>query len=224
MMTVDARAFAELKRRAHRLGPDIPSSKLAEILAAALGYRTHASFRAALAKHGWVERSGPPRRGTIQRAILIGVDPDDAETVASMLELPATRPMSLAEEDVREIIALAEEWRDEARGKRDEARADQNEEADGTAATWVDPLSGPARRALVRRIDGLTKPALAELIALMWIGRGDWGAEDWPEAVRMALPMWHQGGLSYVASRLPLPRYLMDGVRQVAFPRRRRYG
>lgn len=48
----------------------------------------------------------------------------------------------------------------------------------------VDP--GASREELIEEIDGMDPEHQQELVALMWVGRGDFGSDEWPEALAMA--------------------------------------
>ena len=48
----------------------------------------------------------------------------------------------------------------------------------------LDTPDNPTEQELRDAIDGLGPPERQELLALMWLGRGDYDAESWPEALR----------------------------------------
>ena len=72
-----------------------------------------------------------------------------------------------------------------------------------------DPLVTEARRV----IDEQNEDARAELVALAWMGRGDYtGIQEWPEAVRTARAR-HTGATSAYLLGMPLaPDYLEAGL------------
>ena len=65
---------------------------------------------------------------------------------------------------------------------------------------------------LVEEIDGMDPEHQYELVALMWVGRGDFGEQDWPEALALAAEradtptshylMLHPMAADYIASGL----------------------
>jgi hypothetical protein len=73
----------------------------------------------------------------------------------------------------------------------------------------------PERVALGRYLDQLSPDELAELIALMWLGRGDAGElpGDFPNLVSRARS--EQFVPNYAASKAPLGRYLRSGLRKL---------
>jgi hypothetical protein len=98
----------------------------------------------------------------------------------------------MAIEEVKRIAGLAKAAReardlmlekisDEALGQPAPARGEHNP----MATLGLDPLPAehPARRALNEAIDGLPPGARCELLALMWIGRNDYGIAEWDRAM-----------------------------------------
>lgn len=95
-------------------------------------------------------------------------------------------------EEVKHIAWLAKAAREardvmlekvlgEAMGEPSPAKGEHNP----AAALGLDPLpqDHPARIALKEAIDGLPSEGRRELLALMWIGRNDYGAADWERAI-----------------------------------------
>jgi len=69
----------------------------------------------------------------------------------------------------------------------EEADAEQlSEDDDSEAALLQEDPDDMTEEALTAFIDGLNQDEQAALIALAWTGRGDYGPEDWEEAVRLA--------------------------------------
>lgn len=65
---------------------------------------------------------------------------------------------------------------------------------------------------LYSRVESLNKPALQELSALMWIGRGDsYLPSEWEEAVEYASNI-HPG---YIVDKYPLIEYLTNGLKKM---------
>jgi hypothetical protein len=73
---------------------------------------------------------------------------------------------------------------EQALGEPKPARGEHNP----GAAADLEPLppGHPARLALQRAIADLPEEALPELQALIWLGRGEYAAKDWAEAVSAA--------------------------------------
>ena len=98
----------------------------------------------------------------------------------------------IAAEEVKRIAGLAKAAReardlmlekvpDEALGEPAPAKGEHNP----AAALGLEPLSAdhPARLAVKDAIDSLPPDARRELLALMWIGRNDYGIADWERAM-----------------------------------------
>jgi hypothetical protein len=72
---------------------------------------------------------------------------------------------------------------------------------------------GPARAALREAIQALGNDARMELMALMWIGRGDFGG-TFEDALKHAWRNSNETDAAYIAEKAPvLPAYLRDGLR-----------
>lgn len=61
-------------------------------------------------------------------------------------------------------------------------------------------------------IDDLDANHQVELVALMWLGRGDYAAEEWPDAVREAHSSWNSRTADYVISTPLVSDYLEEGL------------
>jgi hypothetical protein len=57
---------------------------------------------------------------------------------------------------------------------------------DRAVAALEDTRDNPAREELLGALHDLNTDQLNELLALVWMGRGDFGAEEWPEALKQA--------------------------------------
>jgi hypothetical protein len=112
----------------------------------------------------------------------------DEEREAKMLE-------TLTADQARQIAALAQaarrarDWSlsplaERELGEPEPARGEHNP----AGAVGLEPLppTHPARLALERAIAALQPSALSELRALVWLGRGEYAAKDWAEAVAAA--------------------------------------
>jgi len=75
----------------------------------------------------------------------------------------------------------------------------------------------PVAQEIKDAIDNLNDDHQAELVALMWIGRGDYTAEDWKEAARTARER-HTGPTSeYLLGEPMLGDYLEEGLSQLGY-------
>jgi hypothetical protein len=217
-MTLDTRGFADLKRRAHTMAPEIPSSKLAEILSAGLGYRTHAALLTDISRAGWIERAVDDTKAA-QRAAALGVAAP-ASLMAALEAAEPNGPVSLTAADVHDVIRLAEICNREG--------AEKMRNLDGSGLYTMGQLAAvglleqsDARKALESRIGALTKAALLELMAFMWIGRArdEVDANGWHAYLANAYRTHDEGSVVYIAQKsLSLPKYLADGMRLIPLP------
>ncbi|MFN3591895.1 MAG: DUF3775 domain-containing protein [Thermaurantiacus sp.] len=79
-------------------------------------------------------------------------------------------------------------------------RSSSNASDDGFAAMFSGGRANPVASELANEIDGLSAEEQAALVALAWVGRGDFDAADWDEAVATALDR----------ATGPTARYLME--------------
>jgi Protein of unknown function (DUF3775) len=73
----------------------------------------------------------------------------------------------------------------------------------------------PERAQLQRLVGALPPPARHELMAVMWIGRGDEPASRFADAVAYARQGSDAGDVDYICEKLPLADYLRKGVKRL---------
>ncbi|MGE0723252.1 MAG: DUF3775 domain-containing protein [Alphaproteobacteria bacterium] len=75
-------------------------------------------------------------------------------------------------------------------------------------------MSSPERSALFGYLNHLSMDARRELLALMWLGRGD--ADDFPALVRYAVGISGPSDAQYIIEKVhALPLYLREGLRRL---------
>jgi hypothetical protein len=67
-----------------------------------------------------------------------------------------------------------------------EGEADEFDDEDGSEPAGLADHDDLTEESLVAFIDELNEDEQAALIALAWVGRGDYGPEEWDEALRLA--------------------------------------
>ena len=107
------------------------------------------------------------------------------------------------------IIELAREYRSEDVGVEADA---SNPTDDGERIMLTDASDRPTRRELVEYLSDLDVDESAALVALAWIGRGDFEPKEWKAAVAQAHeravgPTW-----KYLLDMELLPDYLEDAL------------
>lgn len=63
-------------------------------------------------------------------------------------------------------------------------------------------------------IDDLEPDQQIMLVALMWLGRGDYSIEDWSEALEHAADSWNDHTADYLIGTALLADYLAEGLEQ----------
>lgn len=76
----------------------------------------------------------------------------------------------------------------------------------------LDTPDNPTEEELRDAIDGLNIDEREELLALVWLGRGDFDAKSWPEAVRQARDSGNASETDYLLGTPLLADYLEAGV------------
>jgi len=76
----------------------------------------------------------------------------------------------------------------------------------------LDTPDNPTEQELRDAIDGLGIPERQELLALMWLGRGDYDADSWPEALREARESTIASVTDYLVGTPLLGDYLEEGA------------
>ncbi len=83
---------------------------------------------------------------------------------------------------------------------------------DGERAILTDAAYGPIRAELEQFIADLDEDEAAALVALMWIGRGDFEPRDWEDAVVQARERSRTPAAHYLLGEPLLPDYLEDAL------------
>jgi hypothetical protein len=76
----------------------------------------------------------------------------------------------------------------------------------------LDTPDNPSNQELRDAIDSLNVDEREELLALMWLGRGDYGAKSWPEALRQARETRTASEADYLIGTPLLSDYLEEGA------------
>jgi hypothetical protein len=109
------------------------------------------------------------------------------------------------------IIAKAREFDAEVPVEPD-AAAGSDPPDDDERQVLLDTPDNPTEQELRDAIDGLGVLERQEVLALMWLGRGDYDAESWPEALRQAADTTNQNLTDYLVGTPLLGDYLEEGA------------
>jgi hypothetical protein len=121
--------------------------------------------------------------------------------------------LDLNPETVEQIIDCAHQYqtRDSMREDLEEEQADL-ESLDG--AEFHDP-EDPIYIELKSVIDDLEPDQQVRLVALMWLGRGDFDIDDWEQALSRAGDEWNNRSAEYLVHTPLLADYLRNGLELV---------
>ena len=75
----------------------------------------------------------------------------------------------------------------------------------------------PTHQELVDAINSLSDLERIELLALTWLGRGDYSKEDWPEALKEARRIHDEKETDYLIGTPLLADYLEEGLSQLGY-------
>jgi hypothetical protein len=107
------------------------------------------------------------------------------------------------------IIELAREYQSEDVGVDPDA---SNPSDDEERITLTDAADRPTRRELVEYLKDLDVDESATLVALVWIGRGDFEAKEWRAAVAQANERAQGPTWKYLLQMELLPEYLEEAL------------
>lgn len=83
---------------------------------------------------------------------------------------------------------------------------------DGEAVALTSAADRPARREMTQYLDALDQDECDALVALAWIGRGDFEAADWKSAVAEAGRRRETKASAYLLGMPLLPDFLADAL------------
>ena len=109
------------------------------------------------------------------------------------------------------IVAKAREFDAEVEADGDDADA-SNPADDGERAILQDTADNPTLQELRDAIDDLNVDERDELLALVWIGRGDFTAEEWNDAVSQARARDDRRDADYLIGTPLLADYVEEGL------------
>jgi hypothetical protein len=109
------------------------------------------------------------------------------------------------------IIAKARQFDAEVPAEPDAAAGSDGPDDDEREVLFDTP-DNPTEQELRDAIDGLGAPERQEVLALMWLGRGDYDSESWPEALRQAGETADADLTDYLVGTPLLGDYLEEGA------------
>jgi Protein of unknown function (DUF3775) len=89
---------------------------------------------------------------------------------------------------------------------------------DDDAAILEDTSDNPTRQELVAALDALNDDQRIEILALMWLGRGDFDRSEWPDALVQAREVHNAAETQYLVGTPLLGDYLEEAIAALGYP------
>src|SRR5262245_53678716 len=118
--------------------------------------------------------------------------------------------LSISTDSLAWIIEKAREF--DAEVEVDDPDSGSNSSDDNEVAILEDTDDNPVEQELASFLSDLNDDAMAELLALMWIGRGDFDRRDWSEALRSARTRKNAHAVSYLMGTPMLGDLIEEGL------------
>jgi hypothetical protein len=113
------------------------------------------------------------------------------------------------------IVAKAREF--DAEAPRVDEDSGSNPSDDAERDVLEASADNPTRQELVDAINGLGDPERIELLALTWLGRGDYSKEEWRQALEEAGRIHDEKETDYLIGTPLLADYLEEGLSQLGY-------
>lgn len=123
--------------------------------------------------------------------------------------------ISIDPEQVCFIIVKAKEL--DAKVEPDDPDSGSNAADDRGIDILEDFADDPTLQELTEAIEALNADQHAELLAMLWLGRGDWDVEDWDEALAEAQNTVTRSFASYLVGTPLLGDYLDEGYAALGY-------
>jgi len=124
--------------------------------------------------------------------------------------------LSIEPETAFYIVLKAREW-DEKTAASSEDEPGSNPSDDEDVEILEDRRDDPTYEELMAAMDSLNEDQQLDLIALMWIGRGDYDISEWDTVRQDAADMGEKHIPSYLAQTPLLSDYLEEGLNQAGY-------
>lgn len=92
-----------------------------------------------------------------------------------------------------------------------------NESDDGEVAILEDTADNPTRQELEAALEALDETQRVELLALMWLGRGDYARSEWREALAQAREIHDEHEIDYLIGTPLLADYLEEAITALGY-------
>ena len=123
--------------------------------------------------------------------------------------------LNISSEKVCYIILKAREF--DAKVDPVEPDPGSNPTDEGEREILEDYADDPTLAELGAAIDSLNDDEVVDVIALAWLGRGDFGRSEWAEARRLAWERHRRHSAAYLTGMPALGDYLEEGLAQLGY-------
>lgn len=123
--------------------------------------------------------------------------------------------LTVSPEKVFYILVKAREFDEKTEASDDSAGS--NAADDGDVDILEDRPDDPTYQELIDSIEGLNEDEQLDLVALMWIGRGDFTAEEWQEARDQAADVRPRNTAHYLSETPLLSDFLEEGLSKAGY-------
>ena len=113
------------------------------------------------------------------------------------------------------IITKAREYDAEVPPVDEDSGSNPSDDADRDVLE--ESPDNPTRQELADALDSLGEPERIELLALTWLGRGDYTKEEWRDALKDARSIHDRKETSYLIGTPLLGDYLEEGLSQLGY-------
>jgi hypothetical protein len=127
--------------------------------------------------------------------------------------------LSIPLETLIYIIEKAREYDAEVDPVLSDDGSNPTDDEAGDTTILVDTADNPTAEELRAAIEQLNDDQRDELVAMMWVGRGDFTSEDWDEALEAARDRHNGDEAHYLMGTPLLADYLEEGAAQLGYSR-----
>jgi hypothetical protein len=139
--------------------------------------------------------------------------PHDGERAYRQLQEGLMLTISL--EKLAFIITKAREFDVEVPSVDEDSGSNPSDDADRDVLESTG--DNPTYQELVDALNSLNDPERIELLALTWVGRGDYSKEEWLEALEEASRIYDENETDYLIGTPLLADYLEEGLTQLGY-------
>lgn len=124
-------------------------------------------------------------------------------------------PLTISPEKAFYIIVKAREFDEKV--EQSDPDSGSNPSDDGSVQILEDSPDDPTYQELMAALEGLNQDELFDLVALMWVGRGDFTTKEWTVARQQVRDVRDQNFPQYLSGTPLLGDYLEEALAQLGY-------